>query len=62
MARDNFSHLDSFYNRNCRGVTNYDPQLVMRQLDYDQLAVQVTGEMGCSNLLTIEVLFIREGI
>lgn len=33
----------------------------MRQLGYDQSTIQVTGEMGYSNLVTIEVPFIGEG-
>lgn len=34
-------------------VISYNPQQVMRQLGYDQSIVQVAGEMGYSNLLTV---------
>lgn len=33
----------------------------MRQLGYDQSAIQITGEMGCSGSATAEIQFIGQG-
>lgn len=39
------------------GSYQLQPQRVMRQLGYDQSAVQVTGKMGCSNTLKLNLSF-----
>lgn len=43
------------------GVVSYKPQRVMRQLRYDQFAIQISGEMGCSSSITAESQFIGQG-
>lgn len=43
------------------GVVSYNPQRVMRQLGYDQSAIQLSGEMGCSSSATTEAQFIGQG-
>lgn len=43
------------------GVVSYNPQRVMRQLGYDQSAIQISGEMGCSSSTTAEAQFIGQG-
>lgn len=35
-------------------TVSYKPQCVLRQLGYNQSAIQVMGEMGCSNNLAVE--------
>lgn len=42
-------------------VINYNPQHMIRQLSYDQLAIQITGEVGYSDTLTTESQFVGEG-
>lgn len=43
------------------GVVSYNPQMVMRQLGYEQSAIQISGEMGCSSSATKESQFIGQG-
>lgn len=43
------------------GVVSHNPQRVMRQLGYDQFAIQLLGEMGCSGSATAEAQFIGQG-
>lgn len=43
------------------GVVSYNPQRVMRQLGYDQSAIQIKGEMGYSDSITAESQFISQG-
>lgn len=43
------------------GVISYNPQHVMRQLGYDQLTIQITGDMDSSDILTVESQFVGEG-
>lgn len=40
---------------------SYNPQRVIRQLGYDQSAIRITGEMGCSGSMTAEAQFIGQG-
>lgn len=42
-------------------VVSYNPQRVMRQLGYDQSAIQLSGEMGCSGSATAEAQFTGQG-
>lgn len=42
------------------GSISYNPQQVMRQLGYDQSAIQITGGMGCSDFLTAESQFVGQ--
>lgn len=39
-------------------TVSYNPQWVMRQLGYDQSAIQLIREMGCSDSLTVESQFV----
>lgn len=43
------------------GIVSYNPQRVMRQLGYDQPAIQITGKMGCSGSTTAESQLIGQG-
>lgn len=42
------------------GPVSYNPQRVMRQLEYDQSAIQVSGET-CSNSSLVESQFVGDG-
>lgn len=43
------------------GVVSYNPQLSIRQLGYDQSAIQLTGEMVFSDLATTQSQFVGGG-
>lgn len=51
----------SLHHRAQGGTISYKPQRVMRQIGFDQLSIKVTREMECSNILTVEAQFVREG-
>lgn len=53
--------LFQFITESKTGVVSYNPQQAMRQLGYDQSAIQLTGEMGCSDSKTAESQFVGEG-
>lgn len=50
-----------FITKSKTGVVSYNPQRVMRQLGYDQSAIQITGERGYSSLMTTESQFTAMG-
>lgn len=43
------------------GAVSYNPQRVIRQLGYDQSAIQVSRETGCSNSSLVESQFVGDG-
>lgn len=53
--------LLSFIKESKIGVVSYNPQRVMRQLGYDQFAIQPSKEMGCSDSATTESQFVGQG-
>lgn len=61
MACTNFLTLLPFITETKMEIVSYNAQRVMRQLDYDQSAIQSTREMRCSNRLIVESLFVGEG-
>lgn len=44
------------------GTISYNLQCLIRQLGYGRLAIQVAGEMGCSNILTAEEQVFGKGM
>lgn len=50
-----------FVTKSKAGAVSYNPQRVMRQLGYDQSAIQVSGETGCSNSSLVESQFVGDG-
>lgn len=43
------------------GAVSYNPQRVMRQLGYDQSAIQISGETGYSDSSLVESQFVGDG-
>lgn len=58
MVSNHHAYSLTFVTESKAGTMSYNPKRVMRQLGYDQSTIQISGEMGCSDSMTIESQFV----